>query len=100
MPAPELLKKLLPALAAALGLHCSSVTRRYLVELHFLTAPELAKRVEPDDQTVIQPSQAEVHAVAPETAEEARPNRSARTSLRTFRCTQVRLTGPLRTGRS
>ncbi len=70
MPAPELLKKLLPALAAALGLDGSSVTRRYLVELHFLTAPELAKRVEPDDQTVIQPSQAEVHAVASETVEE------------------------------
>src|SRR6478672_4166100 len=70
LPAPDLLKKLLPALAAALGLDASSVTRRYLLELHYLTAPELANRVEAGDGAVTQPGEGEINAFASAPAEE------------------------------
>jgi hypothetical protein len=70
LPAPAMLKKLLPAVAAALGLDGSSVTRRYLLELHYLTAPELATDDEPVDRPVIQRGEGESDTFASEHVEE------------------------------
>ena len=46
LPSPAVLKKILPVLAAELGLDGSKLTRRYLLELHYLLAPELSGTVE------------------------------------------------------